>query len=119
MGDARRAPDALLGGGVKLTSRAGESERDFRLRLAQAARESRDAAVEKLRASYAPQVARLTQRVQTAEGRDARTGSGVAAEHADDGVVWRHGAWRAAGPKGGAPPRSAAPPLPSAAWAAR
>jgi hypothetical protein len=39
---------------VKLVSRAGESERDFRLRLHQAARESRDAAVEKLRASYAP-----------------------------------------------------------------
>ena len=38
---------------AKLTSRAGETERDFRLRLAQAARESRDAAVEKLRASYA------------------------------------------------------------------
>ena len=52
---------------VKLTSRAGESERDFRLRLSQAARESRDAEVQKLRGKYAPKVARLTQRVQTAE----------------------------------------------------
>ena len=57
---------------VKLVSRAGESERDFRLRLHQAARESRDAAVEKLRASYAPKVARLTQRVETAEQGVAR-----------------------------------------------
>jgi len=58
---------------VKLVSRAGESERDFRLRLHQAARESRDAAVDKLRSSYAPKVARLTQRVETA-------GQGVARE---------------------------------------
>ena len=57
---------------VKLTSRAGESEKDFRLRLSQSARESRDAAVEKLRASYAPKVARLTQRIQTAEQGVAR-----------------------------------------------
>jgi len=52
---------------AKLTSRAGETERDFRLRLAQAARETRDAAVEKLRTSYAGKIARLTQRVATAE----------------------------------------------------
>jgi hypothetical protein len=51
---------------VKLTSQAGESERDFRVRVQQASRESRDAAVQKLRDSYAPKVARLTQRVQTA-----------------------------------------------------
>ena len=87
---------------VKLISRAGESERDFRLRLHQAARESRDAAVEKLRASYAPKAARLTQRVATAEqGVAPRGGSGVAAEDADDGVVRRHCAWRAARPKSG------------------
>ena len=58
--------------GAKLTSRAGESERDFRVRLSQAARESRDAAVDKLRASYAPKVARLTQRVETAEAGVSR-----------------------------------------------
>jgi hypothetical protein len=57
---------------VKLTSTAGESEREFKLRLSQNARESRDAAVEKLRASYAPKVARLTQRIQTAEQGVAR-----------------------------------------------
>ena len=52
---------------AKLVSRPGETERDFRLRLAQASRESRDAAVEKLRARYAGKMARLTQRVATAE----------------------------------------------------
>jgi hypothetical protein len=57
---------------VKRTSQAGESEKDFRVRLSQSARESRDAAVERLRASYAPKVARLTQRVQTAEQGVAR-----------------------------------------------
>ena len=57
---------------VKLTSTAGESELDFKLRLSQGARELRDAAVEKLRASYAPKVARLTQRIQTAEQGVAR-----------------------------------------------
>jgi hypothetical protein len=57
---------------MKLTSRAGESELDFKLRISQGAREARDAAVEKLRASYAPKVARLTQRIQTAEQGVAR-----------------------------------------------
>ena len=51
---------------VKLTSQAGESERDFRLRVQLAQREARDAAVQKLRDRYAPKVARLTQRLQSA-----------------------------------------------------
>jgi hypothetical protein len=45
---------------LKLTSRPGESERDFRIRVQQATREARDAQVEKLRAKYAPRVERLT-----------------------------------------------------------
>jgi hypothetical protein len=49
-----------------------ESERDFRLRLQQAGRESRDAAVQKLRDSYAGKLARLTQRVQSAQEGVAR-----------------------------------------------
>jgi len=57
---------------VKLTSQAGESERDFRVRVQQASRETRDAAVQKLRDSYASKVARLTQRVQTAADAVAR-----------------------------------------------
>jgi len=51
---------------LKLTSQAGESEREFRLRVQLAQREARDAAVQKLRDRYAPKVARLTQRLQSA-----------------------------------------------------
>jgi hypothetical protein len=52
---------------LKLTSTPGESERDFRIRLQQAAREARDEDVEKLRAKYAPRVARLTEKVRQAQ----------------------------------------------------
>jgi uncharacterized UPF0160 family protein len=57
---------------LKLVSTPGESERDFRIRMQHAARESKDAAVEKLRATYAPKLARLTQRLQTAHEGVAR-----------------------------------------------
>jgi hypothetical protein len=65
---------------VKLTSQAGESERDFRVRVQQASRESRDAAVQKLRDSYAPKVARLTQRVQAASDAVVREEQQAAAQ---------------------------------------
>jgi hypothetical protein len=58
---------------MKSTSRPGESERDFRLRVQQAMREDRDRAVEKLRAKYAPKAARLAERAaraQDAVGRE-------------------------------------------------
>jgi hypothetical protein len=57
---------------LKLTSNPGESERDFRQRLRQAQREARDAAVQKLRDRYAPKVARLNQRLQSAGDAVAR-----------------------------------------------
>jgi hypothetical protein len=65
---------------VKLTSQAGESERDFRARLSHAGRESRDASVEKLRASYAPKLARLQQRVQSAQEGVSREETQAAAQ---------------------------------------
>jgi hypothetical protein len=43
-------------------SRVDESERDFRIRLQQAAREKRDASVDKLRKSYAPRISALGKR---------------------------------------------------------
>jgi len=52
---------------LKLTSTAGESERDFRMRVQMARREARDAEVEKLRASYATKVGRATEKVRKAE----------------------------------------------------
>ncbi|MDX2178748.1 MAG: hypothetical protein SFV18_04080 [Bryobacteraceae bacterium] len=51
---------------LKLTSAPGESERDFRIRLTQAAREERDAIAEKLRAKYAPKIAVLEERKRKA-----------------------------------------------------
>ena len=65
---------------ARLTSMAGESERDFRARLSHAGRESRDAAVEKLRASYAPKMARLQQRVQSAQEGVSREETQAAAQ---------------------------------------
>jgi hypothetical protein len=65
---------------AKLTSQAGETERDFRARLGHAGRESRDAAVDKLRASYAPKLARLQQRVQSAQEGVSREETQAAAQ---------------------------------------
>ena len=48
----------------KLSSRPGETEAEFSARVQQATREKRDAAVEQLRAKYAPKVARATEKVQ-------------------------------------------------------
>jgi len=52
---------------LKQTSKPGESEAEFRVRLSQQAREERDAAVEALRQKYAPKVASLQERVRKAQ----------------------------------------------------
>jgi hypothetical protein len=52
---------------LKLVSAPNESEGDFRARLAQAAREQRDAGVTKLRQKYAPKVAGLQEKLRRAE----------------------------------------------------
>lgn len=51
----------------KVTSQAGESERDFGLRLQQLAREKRDEATEKLRKKYAAKATRLEDRIRRAQ----------------------------------------------------
>jgi hypothetical protein len=48
-------------------SSVDEEEGDFRVRLQQASREQRDAAVAKLRAKYAPKIATLNERLRRAE----------------------------------------------------
>jgi hypothetical protein len=48
-------------------SKPGESERDFRVRLTQSAREERDAAVEKLKTKYAPKLNTLHERLRRAQ----------------------------------------------------
>ena len=55
-----------------LTSRAGESERDFRIRVQGAQREARDAEVEDLRRRFAEKRARLEERARRAEQGVAR-----------------------------------------------
>jgi hypothetical protein len=52
---------------LKLTSTPGETERDFRVRVQLAAREARDAQVEKLRSKYATKIARATDKVRKSE----------------------------------------------------
>jgi len=52
---------------LDLVSTPGEAERDFRLRLTQAARERRDAEVEALHKRYAPKMQRLEERLDRAE----------------------------------------------------
>ncbi|HWF89998.1 MAG TPA: hypothetical protein VN659_14230, partial [Pyrinomonadaceae bacterium] len=52
---------------LEIVSNPGESERDFRVRLQQLAREQRDEAVEKLRQKYAPKLEVLEDRKRRAE----------------------------------------------------
>jgi len=57
---------------LEIVSNPGESERDFRVRLQQIAREQRDDAVEKLRRKYAPKFEQLEERKRRAEQAVAR-----------------------------------------------
>ena len=57
---------------LEIVSNAGESERDFRVRLQQLTREQRDEAVEKLRRKYAPKFEQLEERKRRAEQAVAR-----------------------------------------------
>jgi hypothetical protein len=52
---------------LKQFSKLGESERDFRIRLQQGAREQRDEATEKLRQKYASKMATLEEQVRRAQ----------------------------------------------------
>lgn len=62
-----RKLDLFRSAALKQASKPGESERDFRARLAQKAREERDAFAEKLREKYAPKFATLQDRIRRAE----------------------------------------------------
>lgn len=57
---------------LKLYSNAGESEGDFRARLAVVAREQRDVAVEKLKQKYAKKLAAQQERIRKAEAKIGR-----------------------------------------------
>ncbi len=62
-----------------LVSQPGETEGQFRVRLQQAARESRDMAVEGLRAQYAPKIAGLQERLRRAQAAEEREASQASA----------------------------------------
>jgi hypothetical protein len=59
--------DLLSNPTVKLHAHPGESERDFRIRCQQAAREQRDTAIDALRKKYAPKVERIEDRLAREE----------------------------------------------------
>jgi hypothetical protein len=63
--------DMFRSPGLRQTSQPGESERDFRIRLQQAAHEQRDQLREKLKATYAPKFAALEERRRKAQQRHA------------------------------------------------
>lgn len=54
------------------TSRPGESEKEFRIRLSQGSRETRDQWTEALRKKYADRIASLQDRIRRAEERIER-----------------------------------------------
>ena len=62
-------------------SNLGESERDFRVRLQQEARELRDEATERLRKAYAPKTAALQERLRRAEQASQREAEQAKAAH--------------------------------------
>jgi hypothetical protein len=58
--------DLLESPSTKETSKPGESERDFRVRLQQSGREARDRQLDSLRQKYAPKIASLQDRIRRA-----------------------------------------------------
>ena len=64
--------DLLKSASLDQVSKPDESERDFRIRLQQAAREERDALLAKLRDKYAPKQAALEEKVRKAEQKVSR-----------------------------------------------
>jgi hypothetical protein len=70
----------------KALSRPGESERDFRVRLAEAGRQVRDQEVDKLRKRQAPRVAALQEKLRRSEDRAAREAEQYEASKLDTAV---------------------------------
>ena len=59
--------ELLYSPSLKRASKPDESEREFRIRIGQEARELRDDSVDKLRDKYAPKIANLQERIRRAE----------------------------------------------------
>jgi hypothetical protein len=69
-----------------LLSRPGESERDFRVRLTEAAHQARDQHAQRLRDEYAKRMAQLEERLQRAERAAAREQSQVHQQHVQTAI---------------------------------
>ncbi len=70
----------------KTVSRPGETERDFRIRLQQQARERRDFELDRLRQRYAGRIASLQQKLQRAEQRIAQEKDQYGAQWVQTGI---------------------------------
>ena len=71
---------------LDVVSKPNESERDFRVRLQQAAREARDARVAALRQKYAPKLQALQERLRRAEQAKAREQEQVTSSRMQVGI---------------------------------
>jgi hypothetical protein len=71
---------------LRLSSKPGESERDFRIRLQDSASVQRDSAVEKLRRKYAPKKAALEERLRRAQSIVAREREQASGQQLDAAV---------------------------------
>ncbi len=75
-----RRLELLRSPATRQVSRPGETEAEFRVRLAEGAREARDRAVEELRRRYAARVTKLEERLRRAEERIEREKSQASAQ---------------------------------------
>ena len=71
---------------LDVVSKPNESDRDFRVRLQQAAREARDARVAALRQKYAPKLQALQERLRRAEQAKAREQEQVTSSRMQAGI---------------------------------
>lgn len=78
--------DLLRSPSLGVVSKPGESERDFRVRLQQSAREARDAQVAELRQKYAPKMQALVERQRKAEQAVAREQEQVTSSRLQTGI---------------------------------
>jgi hypothetical protein len=78
--------DVLRSPALGAVSKPGESERDFRVRLQQSAREARDGQVASLRQKYAPKMQGLQERLRKAQQAVAREQEQVSSSRVQAGI---------------------------------
>jgi hypothetical protein len=71
---------------LKLTSRPGEAERDFKIRVKDAQREARDKAIDAIRKKYAPKERQLAEQQRRAEAARAREAGQASHAHLQTAV---------------------------------